>query len=162
MRLDHKKFFREGRGRGSPRPPTSIEIEIYHTSSKRIVRCLRQLKTSFTVFGGYSAGVTPVPIPNTEVKPCRADDTARVTVWESRSPPKFIRKEARLPRRRASLLRIIRSFEKSKKVLDRLRQIGYKRRLSLKGASGKSGRVSRLRESEKSLIKNLDSQGGFR
>jgi hypothetical protein len=37
--------------------------------------------------GGLTARVTPVPIPNTEVKPCRADDTARVTAWERRSPP---------------------------------------------------------------------------
>ena len=37
--------------------------------------------------GGYAEGVTPVPIPNTEVKPLRADGTARVAVWESRSPP---------------------------------------------------------------------------
>jgi hypothetical protein len=37
--------------------------------------------------GGYAEGVTPVPISNTEVKPLRADDTARVAVWESRSPP---------------------------------------------------------------------------
>ena len=41
-------------------------------------------------FGGYSVGVTPVPIPNTEVKPYRADDTAWEAMWESRSPPKFI------------------------------------------------------------------------
>jgi hypothetical protein len=40
--------------------------------------------------GGYAEGVTPVPIPNTEVKPLRADDTARVAVWESRSPPGII------------------------------------------------------------------------
>ena len=39
------------------------------------------------ISGGHTAGVTPVPIPNTEVKPRRADDTARVTVWERRSPP---------------------------------------------------------------------------
>ena len=39
------------------------------------------------VSGGHTAGVTPVPIPNTEVKLRRADDTARVTVWERRSPP---------------------------------------------------------------------------
>jgi predicted RNase H-like HicB family nuclease len=39
------------------------------------------------VSGGHIAGVTPVPIPNTEVKPRRADDTARVTVWERRSLP---------------------------------------------------------------------------
>ena len=37
--------------------------------------------------GGNAEGVTPVPIPNTEVKPLRADGTAWVTAWESRSPP---------------------------------------------------------------------------
>src|SRR6266849_3031670 len=42
--------------------------------------------------GGNTARVTPVPIPNTEVKPRRADDTARVTVWERRSPPGLISK----------------------------------------------------------------------
>jgi hypothetical protein len=47
------------------------------------------LKTIFTVFGGYSVGVTPVLIPNTEVKSYRADDTAWETVWESRSLPKL-------------------------------------------------------------------------
>jgi hypothetical protein len=51
-----------------------------------------RLKTKFTVFGGYSVGVTPVLIPNTEVKSYSADDTARETVWESRSPPKLFRK----------------------------------------------------------------------
>ena len=34
-----------------------------------------------------SEGVIPDPIPNSEVKPSRADGTARVTAWESRSPP---------------------------------------------------------------------------
>ena len=51
-----------------------------------------QLKTSITVFGGYSVGVTPVPIPNTEVKSYCADDTALETVWESRSLPKLFEK----------------------------------------------------------------------
>ena len=37
--------------------------------------------------GAYSGGATPVPIPNTEVKPSSADGTARETVWESRSAP---------------------------------------------------------------------------
>ena len=37
--------------------------------------------------GGYSEGATPVPISNTEVKSFSADGTARVTVWESRTPP---------------------------------------------------------------------------
>src|SRR5436190_11422873 len=39
------------------------------------------------VFGGNVGGVIPDPIPNSEVKPSRADGTARVTAWESRSPP---------------------------------------------------------------------------
>ena len=41
------------------------------------------------LFGGDSGGVTPVPIPNTEVKLSSADGTTWVTVWESRSPPGF-------------------------------------------------------------------------
>ena len=32
-------------------------------------------------------GGTPVPIPNTTVKPREADGTALETVWESRWPP---------------------------------------------------------------------------
>jgi hypothetical protein len=37
--------------------------------------------------GDYSEGVTPVPIPNTEVKPLSPDGTALATVWESRTSP---------------------------------------------------------------------------
>ncbi len=37
--------------------------------------------------GGNGEEDTPVPIPNTEVKLFSADGTARVTVWESRTPP---------------------------------------------------------------------------
>ncbi len=37
--------------------------------------------------GGFVERVTPVPIPNTEVKPLRADGTAWETAWESRKPP---------------------------------------------------------------------------
>ena len=40
-------------------------------------------------WGGNGGGVTPLPIPNREVKPSRADGTARETGWESRSPPLF-------------------------------------------------------------------------
>ena len=39
------------------------------------------------VSGDLSEGVTPVPIPNTVVKPFSADDTAWVTVWERRPSP---------------------------------------------------------------------------
>ena len=42
------------------------------------------------VSGGHRAEVTPVPIPNTAVKLCIADDTARATAWESRTPPGYI------------------------------------------------------------------------
>ena len=37
-----------------------------------------------------AGAVTPVPIPNTEVKPSRAHGTARGTLWESRSLPGLI------------------------------------------------------------------------
>ena len=40
------------------------------------------------ISGGYSVGVPPLPIPNREVKPVRADGTAHP--WESRSPPSFL------------------------------------------------------------------------
>jgi hypothetical protein len=37
--------------------------------------------------GGHRRGETPVPIPNTVVKPSSADGTAGVAPWESRSLP---------------------------------------------------------------------------
>ena len=37
--------------------------------------------------GGHRSRVTPVPIPNTEVKLATADGTAWATAWESRSLP---------------------------------------------------------------------------
>ena len=46
------------------------------------------LASMWSIFpGGYGWGDTPVPIPNTEVKPPSADGTALATVWESRSLP---------------------------------------------------------------------------
>jgi hypothetical protein len=45
-----------------------------------------------TVFGGNSEEVTPVTIPNTEVKLFSADGTAREAGWESRTPPEFFSK----------------------------------------------------------------------
>ena len=38
-------------------------------------------------------GETPVPIPNTTVKPKTAESTALETVWEGRWPPTSKRKE---------------------------------------------------------------------
>ena len=37
--------------------------------------------------GDHAGGVPPVPIPNTEVKTSRADDTWGASPWESRSLP---------------------------------------------------------------------------
>jgi hypothetical protein len=53
--------------------------------------------------GDHDAGETPVPIPNTEAKPCGADGTARAAEWESRTLPGFFlffngRKASRKPR----------------------------------------------------------------
>jgi hypothetical protein len=50
----------------------------------------------FRFLGDHGGGETPVPIPNTEVKPFSADGTAWVTVWESRTLPrlKFVPAEA--------------------------------------------------------------------
>src|SRR5260370_28791915 len=41
----------------------------------------------FAFSGDCSGGETPVPIPNTAVKPPSANGTARASVWESRSSP---------------------------------------------------------------------------
>ena len=42
---------------------------------------------NYSFLGDFTEGVTPVPIPNTEVKPLRADGTAWATAWETRSSP---------------------------------------------------------------------------
>ena len=43
-----------------------------------------------TLVGVDDAGGPPVPIPNTEVKTCSAEDTWLVTAWENRKMPTFI------------------------------------------------------------------------
>src|SRR5262245_24865639 len=47
------------------------------------------------MWGGYGGGVTPLPIPNREVKPSSADGTARETGWESWTPPSISQREPR-------------------------------------------------------------------
>ena len=42
------------------------------------------------VSGGHGGGETPVPIPNTAVKPASADGTWGEAPWESRTPPGFL------------------------------------------------------------------------
>ena len=54
-----------------------------------ILKALRAFKSSFKFSGGFVERVTPVPIPNTEVKPLGADGTAREAAWESRTPPDY-------------------------------------------------------------------------
>src|SRR5438132_7380951 len=49
--------------------------------------------------GDPTERATPVPIPNTEVKPLRADGTARATVWETRSLPGIKTPRSRKARR---------------------------------------------------------------
>ena len=45
------------------------------------------------VSGGHGGGATPVSIPNTAVKPARADGTWGETPWESRTLPEFSQKK---------------------------------------------------------------------
>src|SRR3954453_1435459 len=61
-------------------------------------------------FGGHTGRETPLPIPNREVKPARADGTRRATSRESRSPPDYFAKPA--PMARASLVsgKVLRAF----------------------------------------------------
>ena len=55
---------------------------------RRLRTKYKEPRTFFYRFSGDFVGrVTPVPIPNTEVKPAGADGTARVTAWESRKSP---------------------------------------------------------------------------
>ena len=45
-----------------------------------------------SVPGGHTGGAPPVPIPNTEVKPSKADATAAARQWESRTLPGYKQK----------------------------------------------------------------------
>src|SRR5690606_15789908 len=63
---------------------------------------VQTLLKAFTFSGAYSGGATPVPIPNTAVKPSSADGTARATERESRSVPENFFRCARLSQSRAA------------------------------------------------------------
>ena len=67
----------------------SLLISENEARKMRAIRNIR--KTAVQIcqryYGGYSVGVPPLPIPNREVKPVRADGTADPR--ESRSPPAF-------------------------------------------------------------------------
>ena len=51
--------------------------------------CERRSREAGDVSGDDSKEDPPVPIPNTEVKLFRVDDTWRATAWESRTLPEF-------------------------------------------------------------------------
>lgn len=65
----------------------------------RLACCDPSMRIPGTKFpGGHRRRVTPVPIPNTEVKPSTADGTARAGGWESRSLPGIKSKPAKSER----------------------------------------------------------------
>ena len=47
-------------------------------------------KRSKRISGNFTGGVTPVPIPNTEVKSTEVDGTVVSRPWESRTLPVYI------------------------------------------------------------------------
>ena len=65
----------------------------------RLRRWIAVARPNYSVLlfpGGNSERATPVPIPNTEVKPLFADGTVWVTAWESRKLPGHYSWKARL------------------------------------------------------------------
>ena len=75
-----------------------LDHKIYREQSSRPSQCAvyPSAGCSTEIPGGISGGATPVPIPNTEVKPSSADGTARETLWESRAPPGVLPKPDRI------------------------------------------------------------------
>ena len=72
--------------------------------------------------GGYTARVTPVPIPNTVVKPRWADGTAREIVWESTTSPAFDYPKARIePLSRCGLFALPRAHDRGPGTRERER-----------------------------------------
>jgi hypothetical protein len=97
VRLDHKKLLKGG-WQHPPRIEQKSYVRQQPTNHDNAIESDRSDKSDGSDWSkretrkrqeflcGYAERATPVPIPNTEVKPLRADGTARVTVWESRSP----------------------------------------------------------------------------
>ena len=75
---------RFGTLRGCGNAASSVALSV----AKSRWTCPAECKIS----GGHGGGETPVPIPNTAVKPARADGTWGEAPWESRSPPGFLTK----------------------------------------------------------------------
>ena len=82
--------------------PKVTYFESFYFIQERPTRTLRHV-TPNTIFGGDCKEVTPVPIPNTEVKLFSADGTAWETVWESRTPPDYLSKARIIYHKRSGL-----------------------------------------------------------
>ena len=72
--------------------PNAVPEASCGTSARCARCCVRHGRTQCShlhrqISGGYGGRATPVPIPNTEVKPASADGTWGQFPWESRSPP---------------------------------------------------------------------------
>ena len=64
-----------------------IKVQMQGSWAVRLLRTSAEGVNAFNapqLAGEFTTRVTPVPIPNTEVKPRWADGTARVSVWEIR------------------------------------------------------------------------------
>jgi hypothetical protein len=74
-----------------------LTIKFFQAKNAALVVLINHIRLPelFTIPGDHDEGETPVPIPNTEAKPLGADDTARVTEWESRTSPGFFLDSAR-------------------------------------------------------------------
>src|SRR6202044_2843922 len=66
------------------------EETVCHTSESECLAAGNQPAKRHQVCRRHYREGSPVPIPNTEVKPRWADGTARVTVWEIRLLPALI------------------------------------------------------------------------
>ena len=66
-------------GRKAARGRTEVSVSAGHFSS-----------ALSKVSGDHGGGATPVPIPNTAVKPASADGTWGAFPWESRTSPDFL------------------------------------------------------------------------
>jgi hypothetical protein len=65
-------------------PDTHSNVRLSKRQAHRGRDLLPDSGPPLRVSGDRIGGVTPVPIPNTAVKPSGADGTAWVTAWESR------------------------------------------------------------------------------
>ncbi len=76
-RLDRKIYF-QAKQRSRACAASQITIRFSKLSFRKVL---------YKFSGDFVERVTPVPIPNTEVKPLRADGTAWEAAWESRKSP---------------------------------------------------------------------------